>query len=213
MLVFQTGAATRGTLAAAFQPAAWFWLALAVVCCGCGPKLASTSATTATSASRPAGTPAAEIVLVPAEGDSPARFIVRGLERGELAAFEKLDDERQARVFRVAVAGVASAPRLAGKCDVVDGAMRFTPRYPPEPGLRYLAVFDRGWLSPAGAKQPDAAAARIGDPRPAAWPGNPGHAHLSDGRHATGKRAEVLYLLLGADEPWRSISPRPLVSR
>ena len=89
----------------------------------------------------------ASIELVAAAGDSPAHFEVRGLDPAELATFEKLDPDPRAATFSVVVAGVDGAPNLAGQYAVVDAALRFTPRYPLEPGLWYWATLERDRLT------------------------------------------------------------------
>ena len=74
---------------------------------------------------------------------------VLGLSSEQCAEFEKLSPDQRRVVLRVYVdADVKDLPALDGKLAVVDGRLRFTPRYPLERGLRYRAVFDSKLISP-----------------------------------------------------------------
>lgn len=71
-----------------------------------------------------------------------ASFDLMGLSGLELAALTKLDHERQAEVFQVHVLGdLDDPPAMVGELSIVDQTLRFTPRYPLEPGLRYCATW------------------------------------------------------------------------
>ena len=73
--------------------------------------------------------------------DSQGRrvFELRGIDPDELAPIRKVGDRFAA--YAVFDAQVASPPPLAGDYSVVDGAVRFTPRFPLQPGMRYRAVY------------------------------------------------------------------------
>ena len=68
--------------------------------------------------------------------------IVTGLSRGDLAALSRagLTPEAWPAVLRVGV--TADAPPVAGRYAIADGAIRFTPMFPLDPGRPYTAVFD-----------------------------------------------------------------------
>ena len=69
-------------------------------------------------------------------------FDVDGLNAVQLAAIDKLDAARQAALFRVFVSGEQVDPSpLLGSVSIEGQRLRFTPRYPLEPGLSYRAVF------------------------------------------------------------------------
>ena len=71
--------------------------------------------------------------------------LVSGLSRGDLAALERASPDKLAAAFRVSVApevGRTAAVAIAGRYAVSDGAVRFTPMYPLDPGRRYEVVFD-----------------------------------------------------------------------
>ena len=73
---------------------------------------------------------------------------VTGLTPAETRALRdaRLDDARWQALFKVTVAEAAGAdsnvPPIAGRYTVDDGAVRFTPRFPFDPGRSYRAVFD-----------------------------------------------------------------------
>lgn len=79
------------------------------------------------------------------EAEPRAVFLVEGLDAADLDLLSKaeLDRESWLALFAVRVAdGPADAPPLLGRHLASDGAIRFEPRFPPEPGLRYRATFD-----------------------------------------------------------------------
>jgi hypothetical protein len=118
------------------------------------------------------------VVVGPGEGSATLRFDpagpafeVTGLGRSELLGLEALMPEAWAEVFAIYVAGapqgVGNRPPVLGSYRIIDGGIRFEPRFPPEPGVRYRAVFrprdarvapiEREFLLP----KPAAAAARV----------------------------------------------------
>jgi hypothetical protein len=66
---------------------------------------------------------------------------VLGLSENQLAAVEKLSEGERAALLEVVVEGAADAPALGGAVAVVEKSLRFTPRYPLEPGVTYRAMF------------------------------------------------------------------------
>lgn len=95
--------------------------------------------------------------------DSPrASFDVLGLSEAELAAFKKLSPPQQSSAFCVFVeAALDDPPPVVGSLAVERYAIRFTPRYPLEPGVRYRAVFDRGKLTGKPGTSPDVVSAEF----------------------------------------------------
>jgi hypothetical protein len=62
---------------------------------------------------------------------------------------------RSKSALRVTVADVVAAdiddlPAMSGRCEVVEGSVRFTPDVPFEPGVRYRAILDLEALDQAG---------------------------------------------------------------
>jgi hypothetical protein len=117
------------------MPALLPWTALVMVVAigGCGP-------------------PATRIELNTAGGASQASFDVVGLSSRELAALRKLGPGEQAAVFQVFVAtDLKDPPSMLGAMAVTGKTLRFTPRFPLEPGVRYRAVLHRAQLSDAPA--------------------------------------------------------------
>ncbi len=111
------------------------WLALG----GCGHN----SPTTLDVAEVKSGTARIELNTSGPQGT----FDVVGLEAQELAAIARLDAARQAAIIEVHVANdLADPPAMGGEVSIEGGTARFTPRYPLEPGLRYLAVLHRAKL-------------------------------------------------------------------
>jgi hypothetical protein len=83
---------------------------------------------------------------------------VQGLSRADLGALDRAALSREAwtPVLRVAIAldGKPAAVPVTGSYTIADGAVRFTPIVPFEPGRTYLVTFDpsaapRGTLDPA----------------------------------------------------------------
>ncbi len=84
---------------------------------------------------------------------APASIVVRGLGKPELASLGRLDEEQRAALLDVFVASELAHPLpLAGTTSLDGDTLRFTPRYPLEPGLRYRAVLHR--LTADGSRQP-----------------------------------------------------------
>jgi hypothetical protein len=82
-----------------------------------------------------------------ANGDRPS-FDVAGLDGANLKALAAVGWEpgRWQSLFAVYVDGGAleggNRPAVLGSYRVEDGLLRFTPRFPPAPGVRYRAVFE-----------------------------------------------------------------------
>jgi hypothetical protein len=72
---------------------------------------------------------------------------VLGLDDNLLAAVTQLSAEQREPLLRVVVEGAADAPPLVGVLSVVEQSLRFTPRYPLEPGVTYRAEFACGRLT------------------------------------------------------------------
>jgi hypothetical protein len=76
--------------------------------------------------------------------DGAYSFEVAGLSAAELTVFDKLEPAARAGVLQVLVAGdLADPPAVLGSVARQGETLRFTPRFPLEPGLRYRAVFHR----------------------------------------------------------------------
>jgi hypothetical protein len=102
-----------------------------------------------------------------------AAFEVVGLAAADLAALRK--DERQpaqwTALFAVHVQGSdapgqAARPAMAGAYSVDSGVLRFQPRYPLVPGVRYRAVFDPSQLPGRRAAAGKPVVAEVTLPRP-----------------------------------------------
>ncbi|HMC77032.1 MAG TPA: hypothetical protein VKH34_07855 [Vicinamibacterales bacterium] len=93
-----------------------------------------------------------EIALDLANPKQPS-VIVRGLSRGDLGALTRaeLTPERWASVLRVGVG--ADAPPMAGAYAVRDGALRFVPMFPLDPGRPYTVTFDPSAVPGLGASE------------------------------------------------------------
>ena len=99
--------------------------------------------------------PAIRLVVPP--GRPAGAFIeVAGLSRADLGALHRagLSAEAWSQLLRVTVKGTAPAgatpQSVAGIYGVVGDALRFTPRYPFDPGRQYEVVFDPGAEPDAG---------------------------------------------------------------
>jgi hypothetical protein len=77
---------------------------------------------------------------------------VLGLSESQLTAAEKLPEADRAALLEVVVDGAADAPVLGGTVSVVDKSLRFTPRYPLEPGVTYRAAFHASKLGEGDAE-------------------------------------------------------------
>ncbi|HVA50583.1 MAG TPA: hypothetical protein VNH11_29830 [Pirellulales bacterium] len=70
-------------------------------------------------------------------------FELRGLRADDVASLsQKL--EKHFAVYSVLDAEIADQPPLAGRYEHVGGTIRFTPRFPLQPGMRYRAVYRAG---------------------------------------------------------------------
>ena len=70
-------------------------------------------------------------------------FELRGIEKSETATTGDSAAESFA-VYTVFDSELANPPPLAGSCKALSNGLRFTPRFPLEPGMRYRAVFQSG---------------------------------------------------------------------
>jgi hypothetical protein len=93
-----------------------------------------------------------EIALDLANPKQPS-VIVRGLSRGDLAALTRaeLTPERWTSVLRVGVS-VDGSP-MAGAYTVRDGALRFAPMFPLDPGRVYTVTFNPSGVPGLGAAE------------------------------------------------------------
>ncbi|HWB08435.1 MAG TPA: hypothetical protein VG826_04395 [Pirellulales bacterium] len=66
-------------------------------------------------------------------------FEVRGLDSNEVPPIDEIGHRFAA--YAVFDAQVTAPPPLAGHYSVDDGSIRFTPRFPLQPGMRYRAVY------------------------------------------------------------------------
>jgi hypothetical protein len=83
-------------------------------------------------------------------GSADTGFIVEvsGLGADQLADFDKLSAEERTQLLQLFVVSESNdLPPLDGTLSVVENRLRFAPRYPLEPGLKYRAVFEPGRLS------------------------------------------------------------------
>ncbi len=60
------------------------------------------------------------------------------------AAVRAWDPAKRVGLLEVFVGDAPDTPAMAGDVDVVEGLLRFEPRYPLRPGVRYRVVFHRG---------------------------------------------------------------------
>lgn len=75
---------------------------------------------------------------------------VLGLDEKTLAAVAQFSAEQREQLLRVYVDGADDVLPLGGALSVVEKSLRFSPRYPLEPGLTYRAEFDCAPLSEDG---------------------------------------------------------------
>lgn len=100
---------------------------------------------------------------------------VAGLSAADLAALGKLDLRGEAwsellAVYVVPAAGKERGPALAGSYRVEDEVLRFRPRYPLVPGVRYRAVFSPSRLPTRAAKNEPAIEKELLLPKPKTEP-------------------------------------------
>jgi hypothetical protein len=129
---------------------------------GCGP-VGSGSSTTQVARFR--------IELAPSP-EPGASFDAVGLSDPQLEAIAKLDAAARAAMLQVFVAASGpDAPPMAGEAVVADRRLRFTPRYPLKPGVRYRAVLQMSRLPGGYRDAPDVTAEfelPPGEPQPKA---------------------------------------------
>src|SRR5262245_52491089 len=103
-----------------------------------------------------AGAAELELRMVKQADGTPVAFEVAGLTKQEAARLAKLDaaDAAWARILALYVAGEAArgdVPPMLGTYTLAESTLRFTPKYPLKPGLRYRVV-----LQPAAVSNPQA---------------------------------------------------------
>lgn len=91
-------------------------------------------------------------------GGKLSAFEVAGLTKDEAAALAKLpaDDPAWPRILSVYVAGEAprgDIPPMLGTYSIRETALRFTPKYPLKPGLRYRVAFQPAAIGDPQAKE------------------------------------------------------------
>jgi hypothetical protein len=116
---------------------------------------------------RPAPPSAPAITLTTPDSGGPAYVEVVGLTDRLLDAIEDADytPEQWAALLRVSVG--PDAPPMLGSHAVADGALRFTPAFPLDPGRRYDVRFDPSRVTGAGDSV-SVLAATVGHPAPSA---------------------------------------------
>ncbi|MGE3344916.1 MAG: hypothetical protein AB7L71_15940 [Vicinamibacterales bacterium] len=93
-----------------------------------------------------------DVQLVHASGTS-SWVAVGGLPVGDLDALGAVtDDDTWRAILRVSVS--ADAPAVVGRYTIEDGALRFTPQFPFDPGRTYVVRFDPAKL-PRSARRSD----------------------------------------------------------
>jgi hypothetical protein len=99
---------------------------------------------------------------------SGGRFEVAGLAPSELARLRKADwpPERWQELFAVRVAAV-DAPAMVGAYRIAGAVLRFEPRFPLVPGVRYRAVFRPSRLLESGGGEDVTAEFELPKARPA----------------------------------------------
>jgi hypothetical protein len=93
---------------------------------------------------------AATVLTIELAGSADTGFAVEvsGLGADQLAAFDKLPVEDRTQLLQLFVVSETNdLPALDGTLTGVENRLRFAPRYPLEPGLKYRAVFEPGRLS------------------------------------------------------------------
>jgi hypothetical protein len=69
-------------------------------------------------------------------------FDLRGIDANEIAALVQTPKKRFA-IYAVFTTELADPPPLAGQYQAVPDALRFTPRFPLQPGMKYRAVYQK----------------------------------------------------------------------
>src|SRR5262245_40980963 len=123
----------------------------------CAASLAACSATSAPS------------IALDSVNPHHAVVIVTGLSRGDLSALDRahLSADEWTSVMRVTVytrPGASAPMAVAGRYDIADGRVRFTPMLPFEPGRSYEIVFDPGAVPATRLRQIPKASRLIGVP-------------------------------------------------
>lgn len=120
--------------------------------------IAAACGRSASTASEPA------IRLTSPQGRGTAYVEVTGLSDDALGALEDaaLTPDQWSGVLRVAVS--ADAPAMLGDYSVAEGALRFTPLFPFDPGRQYDVRFDPARLPGAGETGAAAVVATVGRP-------------------------------------------------
>lgn len=97
--------------------------------------------TIATLPSRPCAGEAPKLVIaLVTDNHGHNVFELRGIDAKEVASLVEDADKRFA-IYVVLDAKRGDQPPLAGRYSLLPGAVRFTPRFPLQPGMRYRAVY------------------------------------------------------------------------
>lgn len=127
---------------------AWFVAVLAAACC-CESRIAAHGLTLQVTPPPQSSTRSRFQVDLKRSGFGDDSFEVQGLNPLELSrlAAAHFTSNQWPALFAVYVrnekaAPPGSRPSLLGDYETGGGVLRFTPRFPLQPGLRYLAVFD-----------------------------------------------------------------------
>src|SRR6185436_2261335 len=87
------------------------------------------------------------LTLVQASGTTPATIRVQGLSTDEIAAVRAASMTRAAwqQMFTLTISGNDALP-ITGEYAVGDATLEFRPRFPLDPGRKYLVRFDTSRL-------------------------------------------------------------------
>ena len=118
---------------------------LLALTCGCGSRVDGPSAKF-TAARAPLRVQVNEVA------GSYTSCELLGLSDDELTALSNVDEARRKDALRVSVAAATDdLPSISGDVQRIADGVRFTPRYPLRPGLRYRVVWNRRALLPDSA--------------------------------------------------------------
>jgi hypothetical protein len=95
---------------------------------------------------------------------------VAGLDAATAKALADLDDARWRKLFAVHVAELKDPPAMLGTYRIEAGVVRFEPRFPLQPGLRYRAVWDAAQLPDAAGPKRAAVVFEFALPKPPSVP-------------------------------------------
>ena len=133
-------------------------------CLLCAAAVTSSFVAAAACGRSPATATHPEIRLTSPQDAGRAYVEVTGLSRGALDALQSaaLTADQWAAVLRVAASD--DAPGMLGAYSVADGALRFTPLYPLDPGRQYRVRFDPARVPGVGGSTAPAIVAAVGQP-------------------------------------------------